>query len=85
MKSIIAGALAFAALGAVAWARTPEAQADLITDLPGFNASEWPTQWDQYAGYVTVDSTAGRKLFYWLQESQDANSASQPLVLWQNG
>lgn len=83
---MIAASLAVAALSATVRASTPEAQADLITNLPGLNTSEWPTSWDQYAGYVTVDATAGRKLFYWLQESQDAaNRDSQPLVLWQNG
>ncbi|KAA0150533.1 hypothetical protein FNF27_03987 [Cafeteria roenbergensis] len=65
---------------------TPAAAADLITDLPGFNASQWPTSWDQYSGYITVDPSHGRKLFYWLQESQDeVNRDNQPLVLWQNG
>jgi serine carboxypeptidase-like clade II len=33
-----------------------------------------------YSGYVTVDESAGRALFYWLQEVQPA-----PLVLWLNG
>lgn len=65
---------------------TPAAAADLITDLPGFNASQWPTSWDQYSGYITVDASHGRELFYWLQESQDeVNRDNQPLVLWQNG
>ena len=66
--------------------RTPAAASDLIQDLPGFNASQWPTSWDQYSGYINVDQANGRKLFYWLQESQDdVNRDSQPLVLWQNG
>jgi serine carboxypeptidase-like clade II len=63
---------------------TPQAAADLITNLPGFNASDWPTSWNQYSGYVTVDQTSDRRLFYWFQESQ-TDPDNQPLVLWQSG
>ncbi|KAL2460222.1 Serine carboxypeptidase 24 [Abeliophyllum distichum] len=37
----------------------------------------------QYSGYVTVDPTAGRALFYYFTESEDPSS--KPLVLWLNG
>lgn len=39
---------------------------------------------NQYAGYVTVDSQAGRALFYYFVESPE-NSSTNPLVLWLNG
>ncbi|XP_031273423.1 serine carboxypeptidase II-3-like [Pistacia vera] len=39
---------------------------------------------DQYAGYVTVDPKAGRALFYYFVESPH-NSSTNPLVLWLNG
>ncbi|XP_057425107.1 serine carboxypeptidase 1-like [Lotus japonicus] len=39
---------------------------------------------DQYAGYVTVDAKAGRSLFYYFVESPH-NSSTKPLVLWLNG
>ncbi|GLU19065.1 hypothetical protein SLE2022_353330 [Rubroshorea leprosula] len=39
---------------------------------------------NQYAGYVTVDPTAGTALFYYFVESPE-NSSSNPLVLWFNG
>ncbi|XP_073120271.1 serine carboxypeptidase 1-like [Henckelia pumila] len=53
--------------------------ADRILALPGQPA----VNFSQYSGYVTVDPTAGRALFYWLTESED--SATKPLVLWLNG
>jgi hypothetical protein len=37
-----------------------------------------------YSGYINVNASHGRNLFYWLVES--ANSPStDPLVLWTNG
>lgn len=39
---------------------------------------------NQYAGYITVDPTAGRALFYYFVESPE-NSSTNPLVLWLNG
>ena len=56
---------------------------DKITSLPGQPAN---VDFNQYAGYVTVNQQAGRALFYWLVEapaSRDPNS--RPLVLWLNG
>ena len=54
---------------------------DLIQALPGQPNG---VNLDQYSGYVTVDPTAGRALFYYFVESQ-VNSSSKPLVLWLNG
>ncbi|KAF9587701.1 hypothetical protein IFM89_004678, partial [Coptis chinensis] len=42
-----------------------------------------PRLW-KYSGYVTVDPTAGRALFYYFVESPQ-NSSSNPLLLWLNG
>ncbi|KAG9450968.1 hypothetical protein H6P81_010933 [Aristolochia fimbriata] len=39
---------------------------------------------DQYAGYVTVDPGHGRALFYYFVESP-VNASTKPLVLWLNG
>ncbi|KAK2366916.1 serine carboxypeptidase [Trifolium repens] len=54
--------------------------ADKVNTLPnqpsvGFN---------QYAGYVTVDTNHQRKLFYYFVEAE-VHPASKPLVLWLNG
>ncbi|XAR72883.1 Carboxypeptidase D [Bertholletia excelsa] len=38
----------------------------------------------QFAGYVNVDESKGRSLFYYFVEAAD-NSSSKPLVLWLNG
>lgn len=57
-------------------------EADKIDALPG-----QPTEgvdFNQYAGYVTVDHKAGRALFYYFVESPQ-DSSSKPLVLWLNG
>ncbi|KAL5832438.1 hypothetical protein ACOSQ3_016112 [Xanthoceras sorbifolium] len=56
-------------------------QLDKINALPG-----QPTgiNFDQYAGYVTVDPMAGRALFYYFVESPH-NSSTNPLILWLNG
>lgn len=56
-------------------------QADKIDSLPGQAGG---VDFDQYAGYVTVDPKAGRALFYYFVESS-LNSATKPLVLWLNG
>ncbi|XP_010908844.1 serine carboxypeptidase-like 27 [Elaeis guineensis] len=58
-----------------------EQEGDRITELPG-----QPTNvaFSQYSGYVTVDPSAGRALFYWLVEAPPAAQPA-PLVLWLNG
>ena len=55
----------------------------LITSLPGLiNGSS--VNFSQYAGYVMLNKTRNKKLFYWFVESQ-RDPASDPLVLWMNG
>ncbi|XP_009607740.2 putative serine carboxypeptidase-like 23 [Nicotiana tomentosiformis] len=54
---------------------------DRIEQLPG---QPQGVDFNQYSGYVTVDPTAGRNLFYYFVESPQ-DSASKPLVLWLNG
>ncbi|ONK60787.1 uncharacterized protein A4U43_C08F22600 [Asparagus officinalis] len=55
--------------------------ADKIDELPGQPTA---VDFNQYAGYVTVDPNHGRALFYYFVESPQ-NSSSKPLVLWLNG
>ncbi|KAF7138715.1 hypothetical protein RHSIM_Rhsim07G0231300 [Rhododendron simsii] len=55
--------------------------ADKIDFLPG---QPQGVDFDQYAGYVAVNQTAGRALFYYFVESPN-NSLTNPLVLWLNG
>ncbi|KAL5211792.1 hypothetical protein ABZP36_022639 [Zizania latifolia] len=55
-------------------------EADRVTTLPGQPAVKFA----QYAGYVTVNETHGRALFYWFFEATAA-AAKKPLVLWLNG
>ncbi|XP_057723155.1 serine carboxypeptidase 1-like [Arachis stenosperma] len=57
--------------------------ADKITSLPG--QPYYGSNFDQYAGYVTVDPNVGRDLFYYFVESPANSSQYNPLVLWLNG
>ncbi|XP_061355887.1 serine carboxypeptidase 1-like [Gastrolobium bilobum] len=56
-------------------------EADKVKALPG---QPQGVDFDQYAGYVTVDAKKGRALFYYFVESPH-NSSTKPLVLWLNG
>ncbi|TVU46792.1 hypothetical protein EJB05_06355, partial [Eragrostis curvula] len=54
---------------------------DKIVSLPG---QPEVAEFDQYAGYVTVDAKAGRALFYYFVEAPQ-DPLNKPLVLWLNG
>lgn len=49
-------------------------EADRVSELPG---QPGRAVFDQYAGYVTVNATSGKALFYYFAEAV-------PLVLWLN-
>ncbi|CAJ2678472.1 unnamed protein product [Trifolium pratense] len=53
---------------------------DLVTNLPG----QPHVDFKHYAGYVTVNETNGRELFYWFYEAM-TKPEEKPLVLWLNG
>ncbi|WVZ25878.1 hypothetical protein V8G54_004422 [Vigna mungo] len=53
---------------------------DLVTNLPG----QPKVNFQHYAGYVTVNETNGRALFYWFYEAM-TKPEDKPLVLWLNG
>ncbi|XP_073101769.1 serine carboxypeptidase-like 34 [Elaeis guineensis] len=55
-------------------------EADRVFSLPG----QPPVKFKQYAGYVTVNETHGRALFYWFFEATH-DVQNKPLVLWLNG
>jgi len=61
------------------YAYTVEAQADLITSLPGLNFT--PT-FRQFSGYIPVSPT--RNIHYWYIESSN-DPANDPVVFWTNG
>ncbi|POO03633.1 Serine carboxypeptidase-like [Trema orientale] len=52
----------------------------LVTNLPG----QPKVDFRHYAGYVTVNRTNGRALFYWFYEAA-SRPDEKPLVLWLNG
>eukprot|EP00258_Populus_trichocarpa_P040174 XP_024456193.1 serine carboxypeptidase-like 34 [Populus trichocarpa] len=54
--------------------------ADRILGLPG----QPPVKFRQYSGYVTVDETYGKALFYWFFEAT-YQPEKKPLLLWLNG
>ncbi|XP_010475997.1 PREDICTED: serine carboxypeptidase-like 31 [Camelina sativa] len=53
---------------------------DLVTNLPG----QPDVSFRHYAGYVPVDESNGRAMFYWFFEAMDLPK-EKPLVLWLNG
>lgn len=53
-----------------------------VTRVPGFSWSRLPSR--HFAGYVTLDERHGRRLFYYLVESE-RDPAADPVVLWLNG
>ncbi|KAL9841790.1 putative serine carboxypeptidase-like 23 [Arabidopsis thaliana] len=57
-----------------------EQEEDMIKALPG----QPQVGFSQFSGYVTVNESHGRSLFYWLTESP-SSSHTKPLLLWLNG
>lgn len=55
-------------------------KADLVGRLPG----QPPVNFRQYAGYITVNESHGRALFYWFFEATH-KVEEKPLLLWLNG
>nr|CAB3457280.1 unnamed protein product [Digitaria exilis] len=55
--------------------------ADRVASLPGQPPS---VNFEQYAGYVTVNEEHGHELFYYFVESP-SDAASKPLILWLTG
>jgi carboxypeptidase C (cathepsin A) len=55
--------------------------ADLVTNLPG----QPLVNFKQYAGYVTVNESHGRALFYWFVEADQKDPALLPLAFWFTG
>ncbi|KAL5217791.1 hypothetical protein ABZP36_018475 [Zizania latifolia] len=56
-------------------------EADKVSELPG---QPGRADFDQYAGYVTVNATSGKALFYYFAEATQ-DPSTKPLVLWLNG
>lgn len=56
-----------------------EQENDRIKALPG----QPKVTFSQYSGYVNVNESHGRSLFYWLTESTSPHT--KPLLLWLNG
>lgn len=57
-----------------------EQEADQVIRLPG----QPQVSFKQYAGYVTVNESHGRALFYWFFEATK-KPEKKPLLLWLNG
>ncbi|XP_027909821.1 serine carboxypeptidase-like 34 isoform X3 [Vigna unguiculata] len=57
-----------------------EQEADRVYGLPG----QPPVKFKQYAGYITVNETHGRALFYWFFEATH-QPHKKPVLLWLNG
>ncbi|KAI6669446.1 hypothetical protein NL676_004331 [Syzygium grande] len=55
-------------------------EADRVTALP----AQPPASFRHYSGYIPVDDTLGKALFYWFFEAT-SQPAAKPLLLWLNG
>lgn len=55
-------------------------EADRIVRIPG----QPPVKFQQYAGYVTIDESHGKALFYWFFEAMQ-RPGEKPVLLWLNG
>ncbi|KAL3682548.1 hypothetical protein R1sor_000570 [Riccia sorocarpa] len=53
----------------------------LIKELPGAP----PYSFAMHSGYITVDESHGRALFYWFVEADVEDPTTVPLTLWLNG
>ncbi|MCO5597270.1 hypothetical protein L7F22_051346 [Adiantum nelumboides] len=66
--------------GKMDWKRAQEV--DLIKDgLPG----QLEVQFKQYSGYITVNASTGRALFYSFIEADSHSAHKKPLILWLSG
>jgi carboxypeptidase C (cathepsin A) len=72
-------ALIFIALSFTAFAVHARTHPDQVTSLPGLKSS---LDFQHFAGYLNVDSSNNRNLFYWFTK---ASNSSTDLVLWLNG
>ncbi|XP_044463150.1 serine carboxypeptidase 24-like [Mangifera indica] len=70
----------FSSVAAIVASSTNQQELDRISALPG----QPPVQFQQFSGYVTVNDSHGRALFYWLTEAT-TTPEKKPLVLWLNG
>lgn len=68
------------------YAKLEEQEKDRIVELPGQPPN---VKFSQFSGYITVDESDGRNLFYWLIEakkvSEEDEDKDKPVVLWLNG
>ncbi|CAK9273574.1 unnamed protein product [Sphagnum jensenii] len=53
----------------------------LVTNLPG----QPVVSFRQYAGYIPVDASGSKQLFYWFVEADHKDAASLPIAFWFNG
>ncbi|XP_015077397.1 serine carboxypeptidase 1-like [Solanum pennellii] len=56
-------------------------QSALVTQIPGFNGTFHSKH---YAGYVNIDESHGKNLYYYFVESE-RDPSNDPVVLWLNG
>lgn len=68
-------------LESLALTTTPLSQPPQITSLPGYNGPSL----SMYSGYITVNASAGRALFYWLVEATRVDPTTAPIIFWYQG
>lgn len=81
MRLVVRLFIAWLALAMASGARFP-GEADRVLSLPG---AVLPTGFGIYSGYLPVNATSGKYLFYMLVEAPNSTSTPLPLVRFLNG
>ena len=69
-------------LGCVS-AYTEQALLDQVVDLPGTDGLD--IQFNQFSGYLQVESGGLNNMHYWFVESMHVDPAEAPVAFWTNG
>ena len=69
-------------LGYVA-AYTEQALLDQVVDLPGADGLD--IQFNQFSGYLQVESGGVKNMHYWFVESMHVDPVDAPVAFWTNG
>jgi len=69
----------------IANAYTDEAIADQIVNLPGIDPIKDQVKFNQFSGYLNINSNTGKRIHYWMVEASEVDPATAPVVFWTNG
>ena len=62
----------------IANAYTDEAIADQIVNLPGIDPIKDQVKFNQFSGYLNINSNTGKRIHYWMVEASEVDPATAP-------